>query len=99
MGPSTMSQIAAICSRIGLPSFAIRVGLVVTPSTMPHSAPFRISSRFAVSRKNFIWSQYIEAGGKRVCRSQQLLILRLCLLEYRDVAIRVSPESEEILIG
>src|SRR5262249_33610334 len=37
------------------PSFAISDGLVVTPSTMPHAAAFFSSSRFAVSRKNFIW--------------------------------------------
>ena len=53
MSPSTMSQIMRICSSIGRPSLAIKVGLVVTPSTMPHAAPFFNSSRFAVSRKNF----------------------------------------------
>src|SRR5262249_56211616 len=37
------------------PSFAISDGLVVTPSTMPHAAAFFSLSRFAVSRKNFIW--------------------------------------------
>jgi len=34
---------------------AISEGLVVTPSTIPQAAPFRNSSRFAVSRKNFIF--------------------------------------------
>src|SRR5206468_8084380 len=42
------------CSEISLPSLAIRVGLVVTPSTMPQLAPFFNSSRLAVSKKNFI---------------------------------------------
>src|SRR5277367_4803924 len=49
-----MSQILRIWSSIGLPSLAISVGFVVTPSTMPHAAPFFNSSRFAVSRKNFM---------------------------------------------
>jgi hypothetical protein len=31
------------------------VGLVVMPSMTPEAAPWRISSRFAVSRKNFIF--------------------------------------------
>ena len=54
MSPSMMSQIALTCSSIGLPSFAISEGFVVTPSTMPQSAPFLISSRLAVSRKIFM---------------------------------------------
>src|ERR1035438_5828092 len=53
ISPSTMSQIRRTCSAIGRPSFAISVGFVVTPSTMPQLAPFFSSSRFAVSRKIF----------------------------------------------
>src|ERR1043165_2336454 len=54
MSPSTMSQIMRTWSSIGRPSLAISDGLVVTPSTTPHPAPFFSSSRLAVSRKNFI---------------------------------------------
>src|ERR1035437_5360602 len=39
-----------------MPSFAISDGFVVTPSIMPQRAPAFNSSRFAVSRKNFISS-------------------------------------------
>src|SRR6516225_7245613 len=53
MSPSTMSQIFRTCSSSARPSLAIKVGFVVTPSTMPQLAPFRNSSRLAVSRKNF----------------------------------------------
>ena len=54
-GPETILQISAMCClKSTLPSFEIRVGLVVTPSARPRAAALRISSRFAVSRKNFI---------------------------------------------
>ena len=56
MSPSTMSQMRRTCSSIGRPSLAMRDGLVVTPSRIPQLAPFLISSRFAVSRKNFTCS-------------------------------------------
>ena len=42
-----------------MPSLAIRLGLVVTPSKMPRSATSLISSRFAVSRKNFMRTKVI----------------------------------------
>src|ERR1043165_342603 len=55
--PSTISQMAATCARKSTPpSLATSEGFVVTPSTKPSAAPSRISSRFAVSRKNFITS-------------------------------------------
>src|SRR5436190_7843546 len=54
ISPSTMSQIIRTCSSMGRPSLAINDGFVVTPSTIPQLAPFFSSSRFAVSRKNFI---------------------------------------------
>src|SRR5690349_21906069 len=53
LSPSTIAQILRTCSSRGRPSLAIKVGLVVTPSTMPQEAPFFNSSRLAVSRKNF----------------------------------------------
>src|SRR5438445_13758210 len=37
-----------------MPSRLTRLGLVVTPSRIPQRCTVRISSRFAVSRKNFI---------------------------------------------
>src|SRR6266851_313429 len=46
--------ISRMCSRKGRFSLAISVGLVVTPSITPRDIPWRISSRFAVSRKNFM---------------------------------------------
>src|SRR6202007_3475352 len=52
----TILQISMMSSRKGFFSLAARVGLVVMPSMTPESAPWRISSRFAVSRKNFIFS-------------------------------------------
>src|SRR6185312_6775984 len=71
MGPSMMSQMAAICSLIGFPSLAISEGLVVTPSTIPHFAPARSSSRFAVSRKNFI-CLLVYRGTRELPREQEL---------------------------
>ena len=53
--PLTMLQISAIRSLKSIsPSFATSVGLVVTPSIMPSSFASLISSKFAVSIKNFI---------------------------------------------
>src|SRR4029077_6428561 len=51
----TMLQISMMCSRKGRLSLAISVGLVVMPSITPSETPWRISSRFAVSRKNFMF--------------------------------------------
>ena len=53
-GPSTIEQISPATSSKGRPSFEIRDGLVVTPSSTPRATASRISSTFAVSRKNFI---------------------------------------------
>src|SRR6202521_1213890 len=47
--------ISTMCSRKGRFSLATSVGLVVTPSIPPSDIPCRISSRFAVSRKNFMF--------------------------------------------
>src|SRR5512135_2416211 len=47
--------ISRMCSRKVRFSLAISVGLVVTPSITPRDIPCRISSRFAVSRKNFMF--------------------------------------------
>src|SRR5579863_9879486 len=47
--------ISRMCSRKGRFSLATSVGLVVTPSITPSDIPCRISSRFAVSRKNFMF--------------------------------------------
>src|SRR3990170_2088480 len=57
-GPSTILQISAMTSLKGLPDFAIRDGLVVTPSRSPASARSRISATSAVSTKNFIVSSF-----------------------------------------
>src|ERR1035438_4750435 len=78
ISPSTMSQIRRTCSAIGRPSFAISVGFVVTPSTMPQLAPFFNSSRFAVSRKIFT---RLASGPKfsKVVPARRLSArLRLC---------------------
>jgi hypothetical protein len=53
-GPGVMAQISAITSAILRPDLAIRLGLVVTPSTRPASARERISDTSAVSTKNFM---------------------------------------------
>ncbi|EAL05875.1 conserved hypothetical protein [Listeria monocytogenes str. 1/2a F6854] len=53
-GPSTIEQISLITSSNGRPSFAMMVGLVVTPSTKPSSLIRFISDTLAVSKKNFI---------------------------------------------
>src|SRR2546425_12140838 len=49
-----MRQISRTCSRNGRFSFATSEGFVVTPSSTPRDVPWRISSRFAVSRKIFM---------------------------------------------
>src|SRR5690348_13157733 len=55
MSPLTIAHIFARCSlKSPLPSFATSEGFVVTPSMSPSSLHSRISSRFAVSIKNFI---------------------------------------------
>jgi hypothetical protein len=53
-GPGVMAQISAITSAILRPDLAMRLGLVVTPSTRPASARDRISDTSAVSTKNFM---------------------------------------------
>ena len=53
-GPETISHIPAITSKILPPDLAIKEGFVVTPSSNPVSASSLISSRSAVSIKNFI---------------------------------------------
>ena len=52
--PLTTWHISAIASRNGRPDLAMSDGFVVTPSTMPVSVSAVISSRSAVSIKNFI---------------------------------------------
>ena len=43
IGPATISQMAAMCClKSTLPSLAIRLGFVVTPSASPSAAPSRI---------------------------------------------------------
>ena len=56
MGPSTMVVISLMTWLKSLPSFAMRDGFVVTPQITPISFALRISSTFAVSIKNFIFS-------------------------------------------
>ena len=54
-GPETILQISAMCClKSTFPSLETRVGFVVTPSHSPSAAACRISSRLAVSKKNFI---------------------------------------------
>src|SRR6185312_15925492 len=53
-GPLTSLQIDLITSKKGFPDFAIRDGLVVTPSTQPRKLAALISSISAESIKNFI---------------------------------------------
>ena len=65
-GPDTILQISAMwVLKSTLPSLAIRLGLVVTPSASPSAAPSRISSRFAVSRKNFISISWLSGSTRR----------------------------------
>ena len=52
IGPFTTSRISLILFSKDTPSFAIRDGLVVIPSTTPHAAYFLMSSMLAVSKKN-----------------------------------------------
>ena len=63
-GPGVMEQISAITSAILRPDLAIRLGLVVTPSTRPVSASERISATSAVSTKNFMGRVSSAAGGR-----------------------------------
>ncbi len=90
-GPSTMPQMAAICSLIGLPSLAIRLGLVVTPSTMPHLAPARSSSRFAVSRNNSHLVFSIEAGAEAQCHS--VFAVWVCRAGPKPINANLSPSA------
>src|SRR5690625_1692702 len=53
-GPETMDVISSMTCRKSRPSFAIRLGFVVTPAKMPHECTSLISSMLAVSMKNFI---------------------------------------------
>ena len=53
-GPSTSLAISAMTSRKLLPDLAIRLGLVVTPSSSPVAASSSISRVSAVSTKNFM---------------------------------------------
>src|SRR4051812_15463523 len=74
MSPLTISQILARCSlKSTFPSFATRLGLVVTPSIRPSSLASLISSRFAVSIKNFM----ILAFNYRVSECSDPLDLNL----------------------
>ncbi len=57
-GPSTISHISFIRGLNSRPSLDTREGLVVTPSSRPSSFAFLISSRLAVSIKNFMWSSF-----------------------------------------
>jgi hypothetical protein len=54
MGPGISAQISSIASVILRPDFAIRDGLVVTPSTSPVAAKTFRSATSAVSMKIFI---------------------------------------------
>ena len=67
-GPGTIRQISAMSSSNFRFSFEQREGLVVTPSTIPQLASSRISSRFAVSRKNFMSSSSRSVGFRRRSR-------------------------------
>ena len=64
IGPGTRSQISAITSSIGRPALAIRVGLVVTPSTRPESTRRRISreSTFATVGVAFLPARAMLRG-------------------------------------
>src|SRR5438309_7746492 len=53
-GPPTILQISSTVGLNGLPSLAMSVGLVVTPSNTPSAAASRISPIFPVSRNIFI---------------------------------------------
>src|SRR5436309_1206142 len=53
-GPPTILQISSTVGLNGLPSLAMSVGLVVTPSNTPSAAASRISLIFPVSRNIFI---------------------------------------------
>src|ERR1035437_5649228 len=101
MSPSTMSQIMRTCSSIGRPSLAISDGLVVTPSTIPQLAPFFSSSRFAVSKKNFMScppsfhfslhrageSRFRAKSAKDAKRTLNVLQLRRRSVEWRGCDI------------
>ena len=58
-GPGTTRQISRINSSNFIFSLAQSEGFVVTPSRIPQPAISRISSRLAVSRKNFIMFSFL----------------------------------------
>ena len=53
-GPVTTAQISFSTSKKSRPDLATKLGLVVTPSSMPVAARSRISLISAVSTKNFM---------------------------------------------
>src|SRR5687768_13435486 len=84
-GPWTISQIAAMCClKSTFPSFAIREGLVVTPSARPNAAPSRISLRFAVSRKNFIAKNSSQKMPHQTHRSLTGVWIKNLITQHAD---------------
>src|SRR5208283_1007441 len=81
-GPCAISHILRIwllkAFLPAIPSFAIRLGLVVTPSRTPRSYASLISSMLAVSMKNF------TSGS---CKKLVVLFLDPSLFEMHDVAL------------
>lgn len=59
MGPFTYFVISRMRCLKGICSLAIKVGFVVTPSTIPQAEYFLIASMSAVSRKNFMIGVYM----------------------------------------
>src|SRR3989338_1043906 len=101
MGPSTIAHISPRSFRKSFPSFATRLGLVVTPSRTPSAAASLISPRFAVSIKNFmvvfpcscrmlVRDILVVARGKEleVVRSDVLVGDELHLYEKLDLDLR-----------
>src|SRR5580700_4589381 len=73
--------ISRMCSRKGRFSLATSVGLVVTPSITPSDIPCWISSRFAVSRKNFIFIASLI--GTAACAAGRAPLRSICAIHSR----------------
>src|SRR5690606_20159926 len=71
-----------------MPSFAIRDGLVVTPSSTPKSWASRIWSRFAVSIKNFI-----NVDLYYCCKNSEECFHEIALLKKIDKLVVCSQFS------
>src|SRR6184192_216196 len=88
-GPPTILQISSTVGLNGLPSLAMSVGLVVTPSKTPSAAASRISPIFPVSKKIFI--AFVLGSFSCLFRAQ-----RESLLLLDSMCVRYGPASSPL---